>query len=411
MIILYFLIAIIPVVVIHELGHFYIGKWMGIKPQVFSVGFGPELWNKKAKDGTIWRIAALPLGGYVKFHDDQNGTGFPNLDSSNPPYEAKYIAKLMTLLAGPFANFLLSIFLFFCFAFWNGFESDAPIFERSFIESDLQKGDIIKSLNGENLSSRTEFYQIAGAIKDRSELTALIERDGETKEVTIPHPFLAVISWLDPKLPAFKAGLEINDQIVRANDIEISTLPQLSEIIQKGEGAPLRVNVLRGDEEVMAIVQPEAFPLENGGERWVIGIDSRIFAFDSEPASFSESVSFAFRATTWILTMSAQGIKDLIVGDVGVEALSGPVGIASAAEDAAQNGFWLFVQFVALVSSAIGFLNLLPIPILDGGHVVMVTYEKITGKLPPQRFLNLIFSLGIGLLFGLMIVSTINDLT
>ncbi len=411
MFILYFLLMMVPIVVIHELGHFYIGKWSGIRPEVFSVGFGPELWRGTARDGTIWRLGALPFGGYVKFANDANGTGFPNMDVKKTKYLATYGAKIATLFAGPFANFFLSIIIFFIYAASYGPQAGSKVIERVYyVETDLQKGDEILSVNGQAISTLEDFYTMTQA-EDRM-IDIVVDRDGQNVALKAMNPNAAVIVGLDPSLEAFKQGIEMGDMIMSINDQDVILTSDAIDLIAENGDQMVQIDVLRGGENLSFDILPKAVELEDGTLSTPrIGVNfGGFYETAHEPLSFIDSGKYAISSTFWIITTSWDGIRDLVTGRVGIDAMSGPVGIGQMAEESASYGIWNFVWMMALMSSAIGFLNLLPLPILDGGHIVLITYERIFGKLPPQSFLNAIFALGFILLMGLMLYTTTREL-
>ncbi len=158
---IYFLLMMIPIVVIHEYGHYWVGRLSGIKPEVFSIGFGPEIFAKQDKHGTRWRLALIPLGGYVKFAPDADGTNFPNVDPDKPPYLAPFWGKISTVLAGPVFNFIMSFVLFFMVAVFYGLQSNTPVIsDVAYFETDLQDGDVISAVEGEEISEMSEFYTL-----------------------------------------------------------------------------------------------------------------------------------------------------------------------------------------------------------------------------------------------------------
>lgn len=411
MFILYFLMMMVPIVIIHELGHFYIGKYCGIKPEVFSVGFGPEIWRRKDKDGVIWRFAAIPLGGYVKFANDKNGTSFPNLDTTKPTYLATFGAKLATLLAGPFSNFILSLLIFFIYAFGYGGTSDGLVMERVHApQSLIERGDKILSVEGQEVSTMEEF--VMATTDSKRGIQAVIERAGTRINIEIWNPNAPIITGIDPKLPAFKAGILPGDLIERINGTYIETSSQLAQAVEKAGASPINILLLRDDLAREIQVTPEIVTDPNTQvSKPRIGVSfGGIYETVHERLGFVDSMKFAVDWTFWIITSSFEGIRDLITGKVGLDAMSGPVGIGKMAEQSASFGAWNFIFTMGIMSSAIGFMNLLPLPVLDGGHVVLITFEKIIGKLPPQKLINVIFTLGFGLLLGLMLFTTSREL-
>lgn len=405
MIILYFLLMMIPIIVIHELGHLYAGRAFGIRAETFSVGFGPELFARRDAKGTIWRVAALPLGGYVRFAADQNGTNFPAVARDKPPYLAPFYGKLATIFAGPFANFLLSFLLLFALASIHGLPSDEPVIDKVNIASPLEGGDRIISAGGTPINRMSEFYELAGS--EGARIAIEVEREESVLALEIENPHRARVNAVIPGEAADGAGIEIDDVITQYGGKPIIQSRDLIEAIAEYGGTPAPISILRGGEAM----EFEILPRQKSDGVFRIGlIFSSPYESAPEKLGMGEAGLFGLEATFWVLDMSIQGIRDLFIGDISPRALSGPVGIAEMAEEAAISGFWRFIQFTAIVSSSIGFLNLLPIPVLDGGHIVLLSYERLMGRLPSQIVINSLFALGIALLLGLLLFTTTNEI-
>ncbi len=403
MALIYFLLMMIPIVVIHELGHYSIGRLSGIRPEAFSVGFGPELYAKTDKRGTKWRLALLPLGGYVRFAPDAAGTNFPNVEPQKPPYKAPFIGKIATVIAGPAFNFLMSFVLFFLFASFAGLPNNEPVIEAvDHFETILEPGDRITAVNGEPIENMEEFYVKAQDLGPEVKVT--FERGGDHQNAQLPNPNIPVVGAVIPGEPAEKAGIEAGDEIIAINGAPIATRGDVIDVVSQGE--PIEMTVMRGGERLNLQMQAE---MTNDDVARVGVFFLPIYVTQSQALPPGEAGIWAFRSTNWVLVESYKGIRDLITGDISIEAMTGPVGMSRVASDAAERGFWDFIWLMGMISSAIGFLNLLPIPILDGGHVVLMCYERIFGRLPPQFVMNLLFMLGIVLLMGVLMITTFNE--
>ncbi len=401
---LYFLLMMIPIVVIHEFGHYWVGRKSGIQPDTFSIGFGPEIYAKTDKRGTRWRLALLPLGGFVKFAPDVEGTNFPNVEPDKPPYRAPFFGKLATILAGPVFNFIMSFVLFFFFASFNGPQSNEPVLEAvNYFETEVQPGDKITAINGESIEGMDGFYLNSGTNEAFVKVT--LERQDDYVNLELPNPNLPIVGAVIPGEPAEIAGLMEGDQIVKVNGVDVYSRDAVVDAVKEGE--TVRLEVLREGEPQAFDVTPE---MTNDGIPRVGVYFASVYTTKEEPLGLWDSTRYAFASTNWVLVESYKGIRDLITGDIGIEAMSGPVGMSRIASDAASQGFWTFIWLMGMISSAIGFLNLLPIPILDGGHVVLMTYERIFGRLPPQFVMNLLFLLGISLLMGVLMFTTVNEI-
>lgn len=402
---LYFIAMMLPIVIIHELGHYWIGRLSGIKPEVFSVGFGPELIQRTDKHGTKWRLAAFPLGGFVKFAPDAKGTGFPNVETDKPPYLAPFWGKIATVFAGPVANFIMSFVIFFIVATLHGLPSEEPVIASidPNVQTNIEVGDRISAVNSEPIETIWQLYELSEPLGDVVPVT--VERGGEFVNLETPNPNVLIAGAVIPGEPAELAGVEPGD-IIESIDGEKATNTQMV-VDRVKEGESVEFGLRRGDENLDIVVTPKM--KDDGVYRVGIYFGSP-FGTEAQRMGVGDAALYGFRQTNWILIMSFEGLRDLVTGEVSIRAMSGPVGMARFADQAASGGFWDFILFMGFVSSAIGFMNLLPIPILDGGHIVLMTYERIFGKLPPQIVINFLFMLGIALLLGVLMVTTFNEI-
>ena len=429
--VLWFIVALSIIVAIHEYGHYIVGRWSGIGADVFSLGFGPVLWSRYDKRGTKWQIAAIPLGGYVKFKGDANAASgkdgeamsqMRDEERRHTMHGAPLWARAATVLAGPVFNFILSILIFTSVMLFNGQVGDKLIvgemWELPEAPFELQEGDVVKAIGGVDLPAFDDpegFDAFAKAMPKQSVLTYTVERDGELLDVTGPYLNPPLVKSLAPRSAAYNAGLEVGDVFTEIDGAPIFAFSQLKEAVETGEGKTLALTVNRGGEVATYDLTPRRVdePQTDGGfvTQWRIGIGGG-FAFEpaTEQLPFGTAVAAGFRQTGRIMEGSVSGLYHIITGGISSCNLSGPVGIAQTSSAMASQGAQSFIWFIAVLSTAIGLLNLFPIPMLDGGHLVFYAYEAVTGKPPADGILQVLMTAGLMIVLGLMLFGLTNDL-
>ncbi|MEM8980076.1 MAG: RIP metalloprotease RseP [Pseudomonadota bacterium] len=420
-----FVVALSIIVAIHEYGHYIVGRWSGIHADVFSLGFGPVLYSRTDKRGTVWQLAALPFGGYVKFKGDANAASAgadPNIKPARDTmHGAPLWARSATVAAGPIFNFILSFFIFAGVLLFAGQASDPTRIERFLPlpaghEQGLQVGDVLLEIEGQSLNGERE-GGIADLLPTEASLEYLVDRDGQEILVSGPYPTLPIVSSLTPRSAAIAAGLEVGDLIQEINGTPISTFPELQSAAVNSNGEPLALKVWReGEPDLLdyeLTPRPRDFQLADGSfeRRWMIGVQAGGFF---EPARENLGIGTALVAgveRTWgVITGSINGLGAILSGEISTCNLNGPVGIAQTSSAMAQQGTESFIWFIAVLSTAVGLLNLFPIPILDGGHLVFHAYEAVSGKPPSDRVLNALMATGLTILLGFMVFALGNDL-
>ncbi len=436
-----FLATVIPfilvlgiVVFVHEYGHYIVGRWSGIHAEVFSIGYGKPIWSWYDKRGTKWQIAWLPLGGYVKFLGDANAASFGDADDvANVAPEdrgrafptASVGARAATVVAGPVFNFILSAAIFTCVFMYLGQATKVPSVGqlRVPIEApyDLQKDDEIIAFNGVSVESFSDIYDQLEAMETKGDIELTVRRDGAEQTVLSPYLLPPLVSSVNPLSPAAAAGLQADDLILSLGGVRLNSFDDLKRVVLASEGQDLDMIVLRGGQEVMTQIKPRITdrPREGGGfeKRVMIGVSGALsFEVKTETPEFFPTLWRGTKQVWTVIVTSLDGLYHIVRGAFGAEDglgadnLQGPLGIAQISGGSAQQGFLNFVELIALLSTAIGMLNLFPIPILDGGHLVIFGYEAIAGKQPPDRVLNAAMSVGFVLLMALMIFATYNDI-
>lgn len=424
-----FVIALSIIVAIHEYGHYIVGKWTGIKAEVFSIGFGPVLASRIGKDGTKWQIAALPFGGYVKFMGDTSAasdrpdeavlSAMTAEERRHTMHGAPLWARAATVAAGPVFNFALSFLLFAALLFARGVATD-PITvaeARSVpVEAEaLLPGDVILEIEGMKVPTTEEFSDFGDGLEPKPTLDYTVLRDGQ--ELTLEGPWLypALAISITPGSAAEKGGVEVGDVVTAIDGRELFDFDELRDAVGESDGAPVTLTLWRKGATLDVILQPERrdLPLPEGGfeTRYLIGIGGGLlFEPMSEAPGIGEAMSYGVSQTIFIIKSSVSGLYHMIAGRISTCNLSGPIGIAETSGHAASQGWISFLWFIAVLSTAVGFLNLFPIPVLDGGHLVFHAFEWATGRPPSDRALRYLMAGGLTIMLALMIFAVGNDL-
>ena len=426
--ILAFVVALSVIVAVHEYGHYIVGRWCGIHAEVFSLGFGLVIWSGYDKRGTKWQVAALPFGGFVKFLGDSGAASGKDADGMSAMSEAErartmHGAKLWkraaTVAAGPVFNFLLSIAIFGTVFFLRGTATEQPtigaLLDLPAPGLELQVGDVITGIEGVTVDGYAGFDGLSEDLTPAETLSYTVERNGRTTEATGPYFMPPLAVGIQPRSAAMDAGIRIGDVIVGVNGTPIYAFEELRLAVAETNGETLLLSVWRGGDTFEVTLAPRRMDLpraEGGFEtRWLIGLTGGLFF---EPATVTPGPFAALGdgvATTWfIMRSSLSGLYHMITGAISTCNLSGPIGIAEVSGAAASQGLDSFVWFVAVLSTAVGLLNLFPVPVLDGGHLVFHAWEAVTGKPPSDKALRILMTAGLAVLLTLMLFAVTNDL-
>ena len=420
------LVVIVIIVTVHEFGHYIVGRLCGIHAEVFSLGFGPLLWSWIDKRGTRWQIAALPLGGYVRFLGDADAASRPGVLSGLSEAEKRHTmqgaplwARAATVLAGPAFNVALTLLVFFGLILSSGIDNDSTVIGslRSLPtgKNPLQVGDRVLSLDGTPTPDFETLATQAKALKDRATVTYVIERAGETLMFPGPNPMPALVQSVSLNSAAEDAGLQVGDLFLRVAGKDIAGFDQLTPLVEATQGQLVALTIQRGDQVRDLSLTPRRVDLPDmqGGftTRWLIGVSGGLmFEPTRRSAGIFEAAQLSVRQSWLMAKTNLNGIAQIVAGKISSCNISGPIGMAKAASAAARSGLDTFLQTLALFSLSIGLLNLLPIPVLDGGHLVFHVWEAMTGRAPNGRALQVLMSLGLALLLTLMVFALSNDL-
>jgi regulator of sigma E protease len=428
--ILAFVIALSVIVAIHEYGHYIVGRWSGIDADVFSLGFGPVLFSRVDKRGTKWQFALLPLGGYVKFKGDSNASGGKDdaamsqlsaAEQRRTMNGAPLWARAATVAAGPVFNFALSILIFTGVFMLRGDVTDpVRIGELRAVPSqnELLVGDELVAINGADLPSFDEpdrFDGFLNALPVQEHLDYTIIRDGAEQVVEGPYVFPPVATQIIPRSAADDAGFRPGDIVISIDDVNIFSFDQLRTAVEGSGGASLDLTVWRDGafRDLQLTPRSTDEPQPDGSFETVyrMGIIGGMFF---EPATEFAGPFTAFvsgvEQTGRIIQGSLSGLWHMITGAISTCNLSGPIGIAETSGSMASQGTASFIWFIAVLSTAVGLLNLFPIPVLDGGHLVFHAYEAVTGRPPSDKALRVLMGAGLTLLLSLMLFALSNDL-
>ena len=427
--ILAFVLALSIIVAIHEYGHYIVGRWCGIKADVFSIGFGPILFSRMDRHGTRWQMAALPLGGYVKFRGDGNAASVGDdgtLEEMTPEERAQTMTgaslwrRAATVAAGPVFNFILSILLFAGMVMFLGRPTEMPTVGQTVsLPSEmiqLEPGDQILSIAGNPIETFADLNNVVRDLPSVPLLPYEVLRDGSVIEVEATPPMPARADTVQPRSAAWDIGMRPGDVILTAEGNPLYSFSDLQAVVKAADGETVTLTAWRDGEILDFILQPRMrdVPLPDGGfeRRALIGITSSL-AF--EPATVRsgpiEAISFGGQQVWSILGRSLSSLGYIITGKISTCNLSGPIGIAQTSAVAASHGAATFIGFIALLSAAVGMLNLFPIPVLDGGHLVFHAYEAVRGKPPSDNAVRILMMIGIALMGALMVFALFNDLT
>ena len=439
-----FLVAIIILVTVHEFGHFYVARLCGVRVLRFSLGFGKVLWHRYDKHGTEFSLSALPFGGYVKMLDEREGDVPKELLSQ--AFTRKTVWQRMAIVvAGPAANFILAILLFWMLLL-GGDKGRIPIIAT------VEPGSIAAKVG---LEAGQEILAVDGEQTPTEQAVAkrLLERLGETGSLELkvrypdsqlvyelslplngwmrgaqdPDPFKGlgiamtpikpIVGQVLPDSPAAKAGFKFDDKIVSVNSLAVSDFRDFQNAIRPRVNEPVAVDVERksatGTTDILSLwVTPESFT-EKGVSYGRVGIAPKPLSEESV-RYYDYSVGGALVAgvkRTWDTSgFVLLSVKKLILGEISTKNLSGPISIAKVAGSSAQNGLKSFIGFLALLSVFLGVFNLLPIPVLDGGHLLYLSVEVIKGKPVSEKVQILAFQFGLVLVIGLSILAMYNDI-
>lgn len=438
----WFLIVLGVLVTFHEFGHFIVARWAGVRVLKFSLGFGPKLLSRQVGD-TEYLVSAIPLGGYVKmFGEDANEPVLPQEQSQSFSHKSLWKRSLI-VAAGPAFNFLLS-YLIFTGWLAMGHPLPVPTFEEISPTIDairpnspaavagLQVGDRVVRIDDKEITTQQDLYtaisdsggrsmtiEVARAAQYKTYvLTPEVSNPGskETKEAPVYvigiEDAAPLVSSVMPDSPAEQAGLQHDDRIIEIGGEPVYTWSQMTQIVRSHPNKPLPLRVLREGAVISLTVTPEMFELSENGKTQQIG-KIGIMGPGRSVTRASNPFNALWRGVeaTWGWSeLTVVGIYKIFTGEISSKNLGGPIMIASASGTAAEHGMTDVVFLVAILSINLGILNLLPIPILDGGHLFFFACEGILRRPLGEKQREFAQQVGIVLLFSIMIFAFFNDI-
>ncbi len=420
-----FVVALSVIVAIHEYGHYIVGRWCGIQAEVFSLGFGPVLYSRMDKRGTLWQVAALPLGGYVKFLGDANAASVgsdgavPEADARRTMLGAPLWARTATVAAGPVFNFILAILIFAGSIMYDGRVVEPLTFGEMrdlppSYATELQRGDEMVAVEGLTISDPERDDRLIDLLPIQERLDYTVIRDGQEMVIDGPYLMPTLITSVTPRSAADDANLRIGDVITAINGEPIFAFNQIVDIVTDGDGASLDITIWRDDETLDLTLSPRRadLPVAGGGfeTRWLIGITGQFF-FDAQTEYIGPWAAIKIGAEgLWNnVKTSLSAMKHILVGQISTCNLSGPIGIAETSGSMASQGAQNFLWFIGALSAAVGLINLFPIPVLDGGHLVFYAYEALSGRKPSDRAVKVFMIAGLTLILSMMTFTILND--
>lgn len=441
--ILAFLFAILLLVSLHELGHLLVARWCGVKVLRFSVGFGKPFLNKKWRN-IEWCLAPIPLGGYVKMVDTREGEVAPEdlpyaFDKQHP------LKRIAVVIAGPLTNLVLAILLY-CLAFGvGGVHEVRPYVGKVHTPSiaaqaGFQEGDQIVSVNGKPVTNmadaQTEIIlnletgKIAVQVLNAQNQTAerIIDAKGTPQAELVAKrqaslgisPFKTIneIAHVAPNSAAAKAGLQAGDSIIAVNGTPTPKWEDWAKIVRENAGRNLKVDYTRAGQTHQTTLLPKSLELPDRNQ--IIGQAGVAPKADEAWAKhvrqhtsmgFGQAMQMGWERTVKYSVMTLQFFGKLLIGQASLSHISGPITIADVAGQTMQIGWQPYVEFLALVSISLGVMNLLPIPVLDGGHLVYYTTELIRGKPLSEATQAWTLRLGLAIMLTMMVLAFFNDIS
>ena len=439
----YLVLALSLLIAVHELGHFLVARWSGVKVLRFSIGFGKPLWQRRyGADQTEYSIATIPLGGYVKMLDEREGEVAQ--EELHRAFNRQSLAKRSAIVvAGPLFNFIFAVL-----AYWlmfvvgvSGTKALLGEVEPGTIahESGLRSGQQIVAIDGKDTPTWQAVLEIVmpkmmlnesvrvtvldgGMAQDKSLHFSGISADSKPRELferlglkAYEPPVEAVVGEVLSGSVAEQAGLQAGDRVVSAAGTSVASWQQLVDIVSAHPDKWLDLVIVREGREQSLRIRPQAVESASGtvGRIGAVNqVEPELYASIQATHQYAvlPALSAALDRTWEMSSLTLKMLGEMIMGRASVENLSGPIGIAQYAKQSASDGFSQFLKFLGIISVSLGVLNLLPIPVLDGGHLLYYAIEVVRGKPVSEQFEAIGQRIGLAVILTLMMVAIYNDL-
>lgn len=432
-----------PLIAIHEFGHYWVARKLGVKVLVYSIGFGPTVlkWTSK-KSGIQYQLSALPLGGYVKMLDEREG----NVSAEDLPYafnRQSPLKRIAIVAAGPLVNLIFAVLLFWILFLPAQEQLNTRIgkvIENTPAEQvEMRSGDKIIAVDGTATPTWEKLnYALIDRVGETGTIQIQADRDGQVQTFNLPiQQFLKdqsqspleilgflpyrphiqpVVHKLSEDGAAIRQGMKEGDVIVAIDNKKINDWFEVVDIVQKSPEKLLNIEVMRQGEIVQLKVMPQGKRDNMGNTTGMLGVQAQSGQINI-PAEYKHTIQYnpaeafvvAVEKTGQLSSMILGSIVKMIRGLIGLDNLSGPITIAKVAGQSAEMGWQTFISFMALMSVSLGILNLLPIPMLDGGHLVYYIIELIRGKPVSEQIQLVGLKIGMVLLGSMMFLAIFND--
>ncbi|MCA4790670.1 RIP metalloprotease RseP [Acinetobacter towneri] len=433
-----------PLIAIHEFGHYFVARKLGVKVLVYSIGFGPTIlkWTSK-KSGIQYQLSALPLGGYVKMLDEREESvaeeDLPYAFNRQHPWK-----RIAIVAAGPLINLIFAILLFWVLFLPAQEQLNTRVgkvlADTPAATAQMQAGDKITAIDGTPVTTWEKLnFALIDRVGETGKIQVQAERAGEIKTFSLPiQNFLndqsqspldvlgftpyrpqipAIVSKLNEDGAAIRQGMQEGDQIVAIDGVKMNDWYDVVQVVQASPEKLLKVDVLRNNQVQQLEVMPQGKRDNMGNVSGVLGVQSDpgkiVIPEDFKQTiqySPSEALFMAVDKTGQLSSMILNSIVKMVRGLIGLDNLSGPITIAKVAGQSAEMGWQTFISFMALMSVSLGILNLLPIPMLDGGHLVYYFIELIRGKPVSEQIQLVGLKIGMVLLGSMMLLALFNDI-
>lgn len=442
-----FLLVLMAVVFVHEYGHFIVARWCGVTVTTFSIGFGKELWSWIDSKGTRWRIAALPLGGYVKFLDDANAASAPDQGKLKELSKEELAGAFQTkpvwqraavVFAGPFANFVFAAVIYTLINLLVGIRVVPPVIEAVMPgmpaeAAGLKAGDRVAAIDGKSVDG---FEDVLRAVTMSAGRTLAVDvlRDGKPVSLTVTpmvreytdtlgvqqrigeigvkSSIPARIGEVLPGFPAEKAGLKAGDVVKAIDGTPLESFDSLAGVINASPNKSLKILIERDGAEFGLDVVPVSKPRQEANGDIVcvgrIGISPALVA--AQPVGPLEALRLGVVETRDLLGQALRGMRDVFFGAQPLQQVGGPILMAEVTAKAVGYGWEQVLLLMAFFSANIGLLNLLPIPLLDGGHLLFYAVEAIRRRPLSPAVQEICFRIGLAIVLMIMLLAFKNDL-